>query len=123
MARFLGLVIFAGILMGSQTSADEAISITVRPAVATYRGSALLKVLVARDDKNRSLVWEVDGPSYYRSSELQLNGAASPRSFVFMMRELPAGQFEVRATVKRNDRTSVTDRSSITVVGGPIEPS
>lgn len=123
MARFLGLVIFAGILMGSQTSADEAISITVRPAVATYRGSALLKVLVARDDKNRSLVWEVDGPSYYRSSELQLNGAASPRSFVFMMRELPAGQFEVRATVKRNDRTSATDRSSITVVGGPIEPS
>ena len=123
MARFLGLVIFAGILMGSQTSADEAISITVRPAVATYRGSAQLKVLVARDDKNRSLVWEVDGPSYYRSSELQLNGAASPRSFVFMMRELPAGEFEVRATVKRNDRTAVTDRSSIRVVGGPIEPS
>jgi hypothetical protein len=123
MARFLGLVVFAGILMGSQTSADEAISITVRPAVATYRGSAQLKVLVARDDKNRSLVWEVDGPSYYRSSELQLNGAASPRSFVFMMRELPAGQFEIRATVKRNDRTSFTDRGSITVVGGPIEPS
>ena len=123
MARFLGLVVFAGILMSSQTSADEAISITVRPAVATYRGSAQLKVLVARDDKNRSLVWEVDGPSYYRSSELQLNGAASPRSFVFMMRELPAGEFEIRATVKRNDRTSVTDRSSITVIGGPIEPS
>lgn len=123
MARFLGLVVFAGILIGSHTSADEAISITVRPAVATYRGNAQLKVLVARDDKNRSLVWEVDGPSYYRSSEVQLNGAASPRSFVFMMRELPAGEFEIRATVKRNDRTSSTDRGSITVIGGPVEPS
>ena len=123
MTRFLGLAVFAGILMGSHTSADEAISITVRPAVATYRGSAQVKVLVARDDKNRSLVWEVDGPSYYRSSELQLNGAASPRSFLFVMRELPAGEFEVRATVKRNDRTAATDRSTIRVMGGPIEPS
>jgi hypothetical protein len=123
MTRFLGLAVFAGIVMGSHTSADEAISITVRPAVATYHGSAQLKVLVARDDKNRSLVWELDGPSYYRSSELQLNGAASPRSFLFMMRELPAGEFEVRATVKRSDRTASTDRSTIRVLGGPIEPS
>ena len=123
MARFLGLVVCAGILMGSHTNADEAISITVRPAVATYRGSAQLKVLVARDDKNRSLTWEIDGPNYYRSSEVQLNGAASPRSFMFLMRELPAGEFEIRATVKRNDRTAATDRSSIKVVGGPIEPS
>ena len=123
MMRFLGLAVFAGILIGSHPSADEAISITVRPAVATYRGSAQLKVLVARDDKNRSLVWEVDGPNYYRSSSLQLNGASSPRSYFFTMRELPAGEFEVRATIKRNDSTAVTDRASIRVVGGPIEPS
>jgi hypothetical protein len=123
MTRFLGLALVGWMLMGSHTSADEAISITVRPAVAAYRGSAQLKVLVARNDKNRSLVWEVDGPSYYRSSTLQLNGASSPRSYFFMMRELPAGEFEVRAMVKRTDSTTVTDRASIRVVGGPVEPS
>jgi hypothetical protein len=48
---------------------------------------------------NRVLLWEVDGPNYYRSSELQLDGAAAPRSYVFLVRDLPAGQFEIRATV------------------------
>jgi hypothetical protein len=119
MNRYLGLAMAAGILVGSiQTSADEAVSITVRPAVTTYRGSAQLKVLVARDDKNRSLQWEIDGPNYYRSSSIELNGAAAPRSYVFVVRELPAGEFEVRATVTRNDESTAVDRSMIRVVGG-----
>ena len=100
-------------------SADEAISITVRPAVTSYRGSAQLKVLVSRDEKNRTLVWEVDGPNYYRSSSIALDGASSPRSYFFMVKDLPAGEFDVRASVKRNDSSVAMDRSSIKVVGGP----
>jgi hypothetical protein len=120
MKRYLGLAMAAGILAGPiHTSADEAISITVRPAVTTFRGSAQLKVLVARDEKNRSLEWVIDGPNYYRSSSLEMDGAAAPRSYFFLMRELPAGEFEIRATVTRNDQTKVMDRSTIRVVGGP----
>jgi hypothetical protein len=120
MTRYLGLAMAAGILAGSmQMSADEAIAITVRPAVTTFRGTAQLKVLVARDEKNRSLEWEIDGPNYYRSSSVEMDGAAAPRSYFFLMRELPAGEFEIRATVKRNDQTKVMDRSTIRVVGGP----
>jgi hypothetical protein len=120
MTRCFGLILSVGVLAGSlQMSADEAISITVRPAVTSYRGSAQLKVLVSRNERNRVLVWEVDGPGYYRSSSIALDGAASPRSYFFQVRELPAGEYEVRATVERNDRSAVTDRSSIMVVGGP----
>jgi hypothetical protein len=36
-----------------------------------------------------------------------------------MVKELPAGEFDVRASVKRNDSSVATDRSSIKVVGGP----
>lgn len=122
MKRVLGLVFILGIAGGSiHTSADEAVSLTVRPSVATFRGNATLKVLVARDQKNRALTWEVDGPDYYRSSSMDLNGAAAPRSYFFMVRELPAGEFEVRATVRRNDNSVVVDRSTIRVVGGPSE--
>jgi hypothetical protein len=78
-----------------------------------------LKVLVARNDSNRGLIWEVDGPNYYRSSEMELDGAASPRSYFFTVRDLPAGEFEVRATVRRSDNSQAVDRSSIRVVGGP----
>ena len=121
MKRYVGLMTFAaGMFAGSMhLSADEAISITVRPTVASVNGSANLKVLVARNNLNRALVWEVDGPNYYRSSAIELDGAASPRSYFFTLRDLPAGSFEVRATVRRNDNTEVADRSSIRVVGGP----
>jgi hypothetical protein len=120
MKRYFGLAVAAGVLTGSlHLSADEAISITVRPAVTSFRGSAQLKVLVARDEKNRSLVWEVDGPNYYRSSSIDLDGAASARSYFFVVKDLPGGEFDVRATVKRNDSSTVVDRSTIKVIGGP----
>jgi hypothetical protein len=123
MKRYFGVAVVAGVLAGSmQMSADEAISITVRPAVMSYRGSTQLKVLVSRNEKNRLLVWEVDGPNYYRSSSIALDGAASPRSYQFMVRDLPGGEFDVRATVKRNDSSTAVDRSSIRVVGGPEGP-
>jgi hypothetical protein len=120
MKRFLSLAMAAGVLAGSmQMSADEAISITVRPSVTSFGGNALLRVLVSRNEKNRVLVWEVDGPDYYRSSSMTLDGAAAARSYFFMVKELPGGVFDVRATVKRNDSTTAMDRSSIRVVGGP----
>ena len=120
MKRFLGSVLMVGGLAGTMhLSADEAISITVRPAVATAHGNAQVRVLVARNDMNRALTWEVDGPNYFRSSTMELAGAASPRSYFFVVRDLPAGEFEVRAIVLRNDRSQVMDRSTIRVVGGP----
>jgi len=120
MTRYLSLALVAGVLAGSmQLSADEGISITVRPAVATARGNAQVKVIVARNVLNRALVWEVDGPSYYRSSAMELDGASSPKTYVFLVRDLPAGSFEVRASLRRTDDSIVTVRSKILVVGGP----
>jgi hypothetical protein len=120
MNRYLGLMTLAGILAGSiHSSGDEAISITVRPAVASVNGNAQLKVLVARNEQNRILTWEVDGPNYFRSSSMQLDGAASARSYFFTVRDLPAGSFEIRAMVRRNDNSESSDRSTIRVVGGP----
>jgi len=118
MTRYCGLMLAAGVLAGSmQSSADAPISITVRPAVAHTNSEARVKVLVARNERNRSLVWEVDGPNYYRSSAMELDGASSPRSYFFTMRDLPAGSFEVRASVRRDDNSVSMDRSAIRVIG------
>jgi hypothetical protein len=112
-------VILAILLTSIHANGEDAISISVRPSVTTARGNAQLRVLIARDQKNRALIWEVDGPSFYRSSTIELDGASSPRSYLFMVRELPAGEFEVRATVRRNDSSVAIDRGTIRVVGGP----
>jgi hypothetical protein len=120
MQPFFRVALATAVLAASmQTSADEAISMTVRPKIAPYRGNAQVRVLVSRDDKNRTRVWEVDGPNYYRSSSVELHGAMAPRSHFFLARDLPSGEFEVRATVRRNDRSTARVVSTLRVVGGP----
>jgi hypothetical protein len=120
MKAFLGVaLVAAAIAVSTRASADEAISLSVRPKVAPYRGNAQVRVLVSRDEKNRTLVWELDGPNYYRSTSIELQGATAPRSHFFLARDLPAGQFEVRATVTRDDRSTATAVSTLQVVGGP----
>ena len=111
MKRHLGVALVAGILAASgPLSADDPLALSVRPAVARYPGHAELKVLVARNEMNRALQWEIEGETFYRSSSIQLNGASAPRSHTFRVRGLPAGDFEVRATVRRNDEsTAVVD--------------
>ncbi|MCM3879665.1 MAG: hypothetical protein ND807_06130 [Vicinamibacterales bacterium] len=120
MKPYLRLILLTGFLTGAITmvAADAAITIAVRPAVTVARGNALLKVFIEPNDRNRVLTWEVDGPNYYRSSRLDLGGATAPRSWLFMMKNLPEGDYDIRATVTRNDRSSAVALSSIKVLPG-----
>lgn len=120
MRQYFNLGLVAALLAGStQASGDQTISMTVRPAIAPYRGNAQVKILITRDEKNRTLKWEVDGPNYYRSSSVELEGASAPRTYYFLARDLPAGDFEVRATVRRTDRSTSSAVGRLKVVGGP----
>ena len=74
MNRYIGWALLIAFFFGIHLSADQAITITARPAVIPAKGSALLKVIVERNAMNRTLVWEVDGRAYYRSSTMQLEG-------------------------------------------------
>ena len=120
MNRYLRMALLAGCLAGTTQiiGADEAVSIAVRPAVTVARGSTQLKVFVERNDRNRSLKWEVDGPNYYRSSSLELEGASSPRSWFFNVHNLPEGEYDVRVTVTRSDRSEAVALSNIHVLPG-----
>jgi hypothetical protein len=107
---------FLGI--GTALNAGEPITVSVYPAVATVRGTAQLKIVVERNDQNRTLTWEVDGEAFYRSSAAQLNGADAPRSWLFFVKDLPEGEYDVRATVKRNNNSESAALTRIIVVGG-----
>jgi len=111
------LLVAVGVVAGAMhLDAEDAVSVTVRPAV-TMQGSARLKALVARDERNRLLIWEVDGPGYYRASYIELEGAAAPRTYSLLVQGLPPGDFEVRAIVKRNDLTDALDVTNLKVIG------
>jgi hypothetical protein len=120
MQRYFRFILLTGCLAGSSQmiAGDEAISIAVRPAVTVARGTAQLKILVARNDRNRLLTWEVDGPTYYRSSRMELEGASAPRSWFFFVKDLPEGEYDIRVTLKRNDESEAVAMSNIKVLPG-----
>ena len=51
---------------------------------------------------------------------MQLEGSSAARSYFFMMRDLPGGNFDVRARVLRSDNTEAMDHTRI-IVGGSDE--
>ena len=118
MNRYIGWALLIAFFLGIHLSADEAIKMFARPRVVAAQGSALLKVIVERNAMNRTLIWEVDSRSYYRSSTMQLEGSSAARSYFFTLRDLPEGHFDVRVRLVRNDDTEMMDRTRIIVGGG-----
>jgi hypothetical protein len=98
-------------------NAGEPIAVSVYPAVAVARGEAQLRIVVERNQDNRVLAWEVDGPSYYRSSTAQLDGADAPRSWLFFVKNLSAGSYQVRAVVKRSNNSESVAATQMMVMG------
>jgi hypothetical protein len=121
MNRYIGWAILAAFFLGINLNGNEAIKISARPTVIAAKGTALLTVIVERNAMNRTLIWEVDGPSYYRSSTMQLDGSSAARSYFFMVRDLPGGHFDVRARLVRNDNSEVMDHTRIVVAGEGLE--
>ena len=117
MNRYIGWALLTAFFFGIHLSADQAITITARPAVIPAKGSALLKVIVERNAMNRTLVWEVDGRAYYRSSTMQLEGSSAARSYFFMLRDLPGGT----STSAHECFAATTPRSWITPASSSAE--
>jgi hypothetical protein len=99
-------------------NAGGSIQLTVYPTITVAHGDAQLKIFVERNDENRALNWEVDGPDYYRSSTAQLDGADAPRSWFFLVKDLPEGSYQVRATVRRSNNSESVALAQMTVIGG-----
>jgi hypothetical protein len=118
MNRYIGWALLIAFFLGIHLSAEQAITITARPAVIPAKGSALLKVIVERNATNRTLIWEVDGLAFYRSSTIPLEGTSAARSYFFTLRDLPGGHFDVRARVVRSDNTEALAETRIVVGGG-----
>lgn len=114
---FATAMLLGAISAAPALNADESITVSVYPEVAVARGEARLKIFVERNDQNRVLSWEVDGPGYYRSSTTQLNGADAPRSWLFFVKDLAPGPYEIRATVQRSNNSKSVALTQMRVIG------
>ena len=115
---------FFGILMVTATlraGAGEVMTVSVSPAVAFAPATLVVRAKIEADARNRTVEIVAESPSFYRSSEIELDGDKAPRTNVFEFRAVPPGTYDVKATLRDasgQPRASVRSTVNIIAAGG-----
>ena len=88
----------------------------VSPNVAFAPANVIVRTNIAANPANRSIEIVAESQSFYRSSEIQLDGDQAPRTTRLEFRSLPPGAYTVRATLKTNDEDIISVREEVNVV-------
>jgi hypothetical protein len=91
-AAFLSLCL---LLAASTLDGREPLRMWVSPAVAMAPGFLTVRVNVEAAAENRMLQVVAESPDFYRSSQIQLDGAHAAPIAVFEFRNLPSGLYQV----------------------------
>jgi hypothetical protein len=87
-------------------------------APATTTSDLTIYVSVERDSENRRLTVTAESTEFYRRSEIELHGEASPRVSVFKFQQLPSGEYDVKVELgEANGRRAGIARCSVVVLG------
>jgi hypothetical protein len=108
----------------AETASSKLIqSVTFTPVVAFAGSDLRVIVRVQPDAGNRRLQLSVDAPTFYASTERQLDGLEGARAHTFNVRELPAGDYQIVATLEGSSgvRSRVTRSFKVMGENEPIE--
>ena len=95
----------------------QPLTLALSPVHAFAPATVRIRARIEPNVENRLLTIVADGPNFYRSSEMQLDGEEAPKTVELWFREVPAGDYEVSAILTTtSDRRRVTARSSMTVL-------
>lgn len=100
--RIIALAVFTAALMttGARPGhAKEVVEILLRGHYFVEPATVQITVAVEPDAKNRSLRIEADGERLFRASQLTLDGATEKRIHAVEFKNLPAGNYILRAEV------------------------
>ena len=97
---------------------DQPLLITVDPSISLEPGNIRIVSRVEPSKANRALVIEVESGSHYSSSEVALEGEQAPRSRSMLLKNLPAGDYQVIATLRVESGAGTAARQTFQVVSG-----
>jgi len=85
-----------GILLGrAAVTGGEPLRMQVTPAVQRAPAFLTVRVSIERSADNRMLEVVAESPAFYRSSQIQIDGANAPPLNVFEFPNLPSGLYQV----------------------------
>jgi len=79
-------------LSSPRLHATERLRVHASPSSSS---DVIVYVGIERNAENRMLRVTAESEQFFRSSEIQVNGEASPRANVFIFRQLPSGWYDV----------------------------
>jgi len=77
----------------------EALQMQVSPAIQRAPAMLTVRVMVESSPDNRLLKVVAESGTFYRSSEVEIDGASASRLKVFQFRGLPTGRYEVTSVL------------------------
>ncbi len=97
-------ILSAAFLLASVAGPDanQLLSMAVSPAQSFAPTNLTIRLRVEPDTANRALEVIAESGDYYRSSKIQLDGSEAPGTVSVEFRNVPGGEYEVRATLIGN---------------------
>jgi hypothetical protein len=120
-ARLALTVSIAIVAFGATGQTEDRLALRVTPAITTAPANLAAIARIAPDPGNRVLRIEADSGAFFRSSDVQLDGESAPRVMEVRFRDLPGGEYEVRALLLDHVGQQTTARRSVIVMPRPGE--
>ena len=118
-SRRMSVIIFAAAAMApgnAATRAQESLKIQISGHYFAEPATVDVLVAVEPNKENRMLRIEADGDSFFRSSELELSGDTGQRYHNFMFKNIPAGEYVVRAVLLSSKRELAMAQTNLSVL-------
>ena len=111
------LALTAVILAGVATPGAKG-TVTIQMSGRYYAEPATLHMTIAVEPSadNRVLRVEADGERFYRSADVALEGSEAPKHHVLSFKNVPAGNYVVRAYVMSGDEALALAETTLIVV-------
>jgi hypothetical protein len=93
------ILVAVGLVLAAPLGADNRLAIKVSPAVAFAPANLIVRTIIEANGENRAVEIVAESESFYRSSEIQLEGDRAPRTTTFEFKSVPGGVYEVTATL------------------------
>ena len=119
--KYRYLLLTAALLAAVSLRSTAAAVVEIRINGHYFSEPALVRVTVCvePDQTNRTLRVEADGDSFYRSSEVTLDGLSEKRIHTVEFKNVPAGSYEVRAEVLSGTTVRGMATQDVEVMGSP----
>ncbi|MCC7415650.1 MAG: hypothetical protein IT176_00805 [Acidobacteria bacterium] len=97
----IGALLFAlPAALSAAASSHTCLRMHVSPTIGLASTKVWVTTRVDVDREHRAIEVIAESDRFYRSSEIELDGARAPRVNVFELRGLPAGVYDVRVVLK-----------------------